>query len=413
MEPNMTEDELKRRAEKLRPGITTAWPYLQEKGYVSEALDRPFDEDMVKYVVREFDELPKLGRGGAIGRGGDRGREDRDTVQASLKEVELEHQAALEQYLAMCAACDADVYRFRKTVLGGHTISSADARKLMDSPAARVLSTAAFGDWGIPFLNHTAELVDHETDLVVEGHRYRATIFVDPPGISRRVEMVTWSGTPQTAKQRLVNLEYPDEESKVRNTQVWSISLLGELREVGEKLSERYRWQPAQAVWFVLTGEIPAVPALTVTRSFPSSMYHHDTLITIEASPWVSSKTVERAFRKAQIKTLGSSGGRPLGMRALKLLRFVIERIESLGIEELGRLEEGKRPPGAPTEEGWRVPELVAQYPWYRKMPNGKRLVREWNDKGPKKWSYGDNTRWFWKDYHRTKKAVAFGPPYQ
>jgi hypothetical protein len=411
MEPNMTEDELKRRAEKLRPGITTAWPYLQEKGYVSEALDRPFDEDMEEYIVREFDELPKLGRGGAIGRGVDRGHEDRDMVQASLKEVELEHQAALEQYLAMCAACDADVYRFRKTVLGGQTISSEEARKLVDSPAAGVLSKAAFGVWGIPLLNHTAELVGPETDPVDGGRRYRATIFVDPPGISRQVEMVTWSGTSQTAKQRLVNLEYPDEEGKVQFIEVWSNSLLGKLREVGEKVSERYRWQPAQAVWFVLTGEIPAVPALTVTRSFPSSMYHHDTLITVEASPWVSPKTVEKAFRKAQIKTLGSSGGRPLGKRALKLLRFVIERIESLSIEELGQLEEGKKPPGAP--KGLWGLELIAQYPWYRKMPNGRRLVREWNETSPKKWSYGDNTRWFWKDYHRTKKAVAFGPPYQ
>jgi len=413
MEPNMTEEELKRRAEKLRPGITTAWPYLEDKGYVGEALDQPFDEDMVEYVVKEFDELPKLGRGGAIGRGVDRDHEDRDTVQASLKEVELEHQAALEQYLAMCATCDADVYRFRKTVLGGQTISSADARKLVDSPAARVLSTAAFGNWGIPLLNHTAELVDHETDLVTGGRQYRATIYVDPPDITRQMQMVTWAGTSQIGKQRLVNLEYPDEVGKVQFFEVWSISLLGELREVGEKLSERYRWQPAQAVWFVLTGEIPAVPALTVTRSFPSSMYHHDTLITVEASPWVSSKTVERAFRKAQIMTLGSRGGRPLGKRALKLLRFVIERIESLGIEELGKLEEGQRPPGAPKEKGWQVLELVAQYPWYRKMPNGKRLVREWNETTPKEWSYGDNTRWFWKDYHRTKKAVSFGPPYQ
>ena len=110
----------------------------------------------------------------------------------------------------------------------------------------------------------------------------------------------------------------------------------------------------------------------------------------------MSSKTVERAFRKAQIKTLGSSGGRPLGKRALKLLRFVIERIESLGIEELGKLEEGKRPPGA--EEGMSGLELVTRYPWYRKMPNGKGLVREWNETSPKRGGYGDNTRWFWKD---------------
>lgn len=390
--------------------LADLWTEAEERGLVDETCTYGMQvEDLVdhsKSVLRWW--RKREGRSQLKRRGS-----DGKPVRVSLGDVELEHKAALEEYLAMCAACDADVYLFRKTVPGGQTISPEEARKLVASPAARVLSKAAFEGWGIPLLNHTARLVDHETDLVTKGLLYRATIYVDPPGLTRQVEMVTWSGTPQTDNQRLVELEYPDEEGKVQFIEVWSISLLGKLREVGEKLSERYRWQPAQAVWFVLTGEIPAVPALTVTRSFPSSMYHHDTLITIEASPWVSSKTVERAFRKAQIKTLGSSGGRPLGMRALQLLRFVIERIESLGIEELEKLKEGKRPPGAPKAKGWRVLELVAQYPWYRKMPNGKRLVREWNEKAPKKWSYGDNTRWFWKDYHRTKKAVAFGPPYQ
>src|SRR5829696_1427195 len=142
-------------------------------------------------------------------------------------------------------------------------------------------------------------------DLVTGGRQYRATIYVDPPDITRQMQMVTWAGTSQTGKQRLVNLEYPDEVGKVQFFEVWSISLLGELREVGEKLSERYRWQSAQAVWFVLTGEIPAVPALRVKRSFPYSMYHSDALITVEASPWVSPRRVAQAFRKAQAETLG------------------------------------------------------------------------------------------------------------
>jgi hypothetical protein len=71
-------------------------------------------------------------------------------------------------------------------------------------------------------------------------------------------------------------------------------------------------------------------------------------------------------------------------------------------------LEEGKKPPRAP--EHREKLELVAYYPWYRKMPNGKKLVSEWNEKYPQ-WSYGDDTRCFWKDYHRTKKSLAFGPP--
>ena len=227
---------------------------------------------------------------------------------------------------------DADVYLFRKTVLGGRTISSAGpgARRI---PSGTRLANGDLWVLGYPVTDHTAKL-DQER-IWCRKDRYRATIFVDPPGITVRAEMVTWAGTSQTAQQRLVKLEYPDEEGKVRFVEAWGTSLLGELRKVGEKLSERYRWQPAQAVWFLLSGEIPAVPALTVTRSFPSSMYHLDALITVEASPYVSSKTVEKAFRKAQIKSLGSSGGRRPG-EGLRLLRFVMERIEPLGMEELG-----------------------------------------------------------------------------
>jgi hypothetical protein len=380
---------------------------LSEQNYVEDALLMDSLEEAVEFIVSKYDEHVAEIPLRHIALANQRGEEKTDEVEVSLSSLELERKAALEEYLALCAACDADVYLFRKKVLGGQTISSVNARKLIGSPAARVLSKAAFENLDIPFLDHTAKLVDHETDLVIKGRRYRATIFVDPPSLTRQVEMVTWSGTPQTDKQRLVELDYPDEEGKVRNVQVWSISLLGELREVGEKLSERYRWQSAQAVWFVLTGEIPAVPALRVTRSFPYSMYHHDALITVEASPWVSSRTVEKAFRKAQAKTLGSRGGRRIGEKNLKLLRFVIEHTELLRM-----LEGGRRPPDAP--DHLTELELVTNLP-YMKVPNLRELVSGWNATNATnpKWIYKKGTSRFWRDYKRARKIVAFGPHYQ
>jgi hypothetical protein len=412
----MTEEELKQLVRTQRQIPEWFWTHLlSEQNYVEDALLMDSREKAVEFIKNVYDEHVAEISPGHRARGSRGGEEKTDTVQASLKEVELERQAALEQYLAMCAACDQDIYGFRKKVLKRELLAEDQAWELLKSQAAALMEAGLFKRWKVPIIGHTAEIVggDERFPVPLASEQNAATITVHPPGITRTVEMPIWAGISHAEEKCLVGLEFPNEEGRIARRKVWSTSLLGELAKVGERLSERYRWQPAQAVWFVLTGEIPAVPALTVTRSFPSSMYHHDVLITVEASPWVSSKTVEKAYRKAQIKTLGSSGGRPLGMRALKLLRFVIERIESLGMEELRKLKEGKRPPGAPTEEGWRVLELVAQYPWYRKMPNGKRLVREWNEKAPKKWSYGDNTRWFWKDYHRTKKAVAFGPPYQ
>jgi hypothetical protein len=399
------EEKLKRRAKERRAIPEEAWAYLEDRGYVAEALDMPFDEEMVEYIIKEFDALVTAspGRVGNRTQAADRSK-SRDTVRVSLGELELERKAALEEYLAMCAACDSEIYLFRKRVLGGETLSKREAWELIRSWAARILPIGLFEAWEIPFIGHTSTLDDYTQELVTKGKRHLATITVQPPSITKKVQMTTWAGISETDKQRLVGLEYPNEEGKVRGVEIWSISLLGELRELGEKLSNRYRWQPAQAVWFVLTGEIPAAVALQTTRSFVSSMYHRDTLITVEAAPWVSSKTVERAFRKAQIKTLGSGGGRPPGEKNLKLFRFVTERIEPLGL-----LEEEKRPPKAPEYLG--EIELVANH-WYMKAPEGKELVSEWNETYPQ-WSYKSDTRRFWRDYNRIRKTVAVGPPYE
>jgi hypothetical protein len=404
MEPRMTGEELKTEAKKVRPITEWVWSKLEEDLFVQDAVLKDSPEEAVEFIINVYDECvaPPPSQRDRGGRGDD-GRTD--TVEVALNDLGMEHQAALEQYLAMCAACDIDVYRFRKKVLAGELLTEDQARELLGSPAAAILRTRRFREGNIPIIGHTAEVKSFESEVLPWGSSYVATIIVHPPGVPQEERMPSWDGTTLTENQRPVALEFPDEEGRIVARPVWSISLLGELRELGAKLSERYRWQPAHAVWFVLTAEIPAVPALTVIRSVASSMYHYDTLITVEASPWVSSRTVERAFRKAQIKTPGFGGGRPPGEKNLKLLRFVIERIE-----HMGPFEEGNRPPGVP--EHMVGFELVAQYPLYRKMPNGNGLVHEWNETYPQ-WSYVDDTRRFWRDYHRIKKTVAFGPPYK
>jgi hypothetical protein len=276
----------------------------------------------------------------------------------------------------------------------------------LKSPAAAFLETRYFELWGIPIVGHTAEVKSPDSEWFPWGRRYVATLTIDPPGITREVSMSPRPGGSHPEKRRPLVLKFPDEESGVAIHEVWSVSLLGELKEVGEKLHKRYRWHTAEAVWFVLTGETPAVPALTVTRYFPSSMNHHpdrDVLITIEASPWISSGSVARAFRKSQIETLGSSAGSSPGEKNLKLLRFVIEHTDPLGM-----LEAGSRLPKTPDHR--RELELITNLQ-YVKVPEGKKLVNEWNEMYPK-WSYGGNTKNFWRDFKRIRKSVAIGPPY-
>ena len=114
---------------------------------------------------------------------------DTKPVRVSREELELERQAALEEYLAMCAACDVDVYRFRQNVLEGELLSQGQARELLGSPAAALLETRLFKGGDIPIVGHTAEVESYERDVVPPGvEQYTATLSIHPPGITHSAD---------------------------------------------------------------------------------------------------------------------------------------------------------------------------------------------------------------------------------
>ena len=179
----MDEKALKTETLKKRRIPEWFWTHvLREQNYVEDASLMDSLEEAVAFIVSTYDEHASEIPVRHIALTVQRGEEKTDEVEVSLSSLELQRKAALEEYLAMCGACDADVYLFRKKVLGGQTISSVNARQLIGSPAARVVPKADFENLDIPFLDHTAKLVDHKSDLVTKGRRYRATIFVRSSG---------------------------------------------------------------------------------------------------------------------------------------------------------------------------------------------------------------------------------------
>jgi hypothetical protein len=413
----VNEEQLRRRAGERRAILDRSWAYLRKLGFVEEALDRPFDEEMVRYIIEKYDEFAAASPG--TGNRKQTVDQERNVLPVSLSESELQRKAAFEEYVAMRAACDTGTRRFRNWVLGGRLLTARQARELVRSPAARFLEANSFDFAGgdIPLIGHHATLEPYEGERD-RGREYwhRATISVDPPGITKTVEKPSCE-EPQLASWRARKMDggggqllhFVNERGRARQVSVWSWSLLEELRTLCERLTQQYRWEPAQATMFVLTGEIPAVPALKATSSFRFSERqldatttipeYLDTTITITASAWVPSKTVARAYRTAQTMILGGNGGRAPGLKNLTLFRFVTERI----------------PPSsepATQEDTSRAPKQL-------KASEGKRLVSEWNAAYPHpKWTYktsaGDlDTRRFWRDYHRIKRTIAVGPPYQ
>lgn len=391
----MNEAELLRRVEKRRTIPDRSWAYLRDKGYVDEALDRNLDDEAVDYIIDSFDELAAASPG-TLNRRQTPDRE-RDAVLVSLSESELQRKAAFEEYAAKCAACDDHTRRFRDEVLQNRLLTAEQARRLLRSPAAQFFEASAFEFRGgaIPLLDHRGTLVHYERrkGKGKEG-LHRATVLADPPGILKTVKkpphelsQVVIRGPGRTDLGGGHALHYVNERGRARRVPVWGGSPLAWLRGLSEELAQRYRWEPAQSTIFVLTGEIPAVLALKVTKSFQLSRQvlgdgawtaeYLDATIDVKAAAWVPSRTVARAYRKAQIEVLGSSGGKPPGLKNLELFRFVTKRMPA----------------------GFEV------------MPEGNKLVSEWNEVHPQ-WAY-KNTRQFWRDYRRIERTIAVGPPYK
>lgn len=401
----MKEEELKQRAMKHRRIPERSWAYLREEGNVDDALRQGLDEEMVEYIIKKFDRLAAASPGG----GGRRQTPDqeRGEIPVSLRESEPERKAAFEEYAAQRATRDDGVRWFRERVLGDRLLTAKQARELLRSPAARFLeaSTFEFAGGDVPLVGHRATLENYEPKRGNDREVcHRATVSVAPPGITETVEY-TFYDAPQLIPKRTrykdgtggQALYYVNERGRARKVSVWDRSLLERLRSLSEELAQWYRWEPAQATMFVLTGAIPAVPALKVGRSVKSiqdlldaktpTPEYIDAKILIEASAWVSWETVKKGYREAQIKVMGTSGGKPPSPKNLKLFRFITARVEPTST--LG----------------------------YTRMPNGKSLVSEWNEAYPE-WAYKDsvgdlNTRQFWRDYNRIRKTIAVGPTYQ
>ncbi len=134
------------------------------------------------------------------------------------------------------------------------------------------------------------------------------------------------------------------------------------LHKLAAELCRRYPWEPQDAVWFVLTGEVPWVPPLTARIKGPSLPNNHGT-ITITAMHWVPNATVGTFYAELRARYV-DSGPTP-SLRQLAVFRFVTE--QSSGITE--RLVYGLNTP-----------------PW-------RSLQSQWNEEYPQghDWHYSDH----------------------
>jgi len=253
---------------------------------------------------------------------------------------------AFAEYLARAAANTPRVRRFRKAVCGG-IVEPKEAYAVIRS----------------------STLAEHSRLALQEELPVNCRAQARPINDALAIKLV--GGKPALWQQREIEdfpnryVAYPGEDGWEQLARVDRHSVLHELKELGDWLAERYRWQPAQAVWFVLTGGIPEVPAMRVGTTTQYRGDHTRAEITLQVDARVPARAVLEAFRKYQHLIL-KGDNRPLGQRNLAVFRFVIARLDG-----------------------------------HRNRRRWCELMAEWNGEQPE-WHY-DNSQNFARDYYRAR----------
>lgn len=161
---------------------------------------------------------------------------------------------------------------------------------------------------------------------------------------------------------------------------------------------ERYPWELADATWFVLTGEVPAMPPARGQYKVKRGNHYAYGQITLTVMPWVPAKTVSELYRKVQRQALGGDN-QPLKEKALNLVRFVMEHVYPVGLSSEERRRLGQR-----LIDEWNQTEWVREQPQDERPKDAQKWRRHRAYEGP------GRTRQFWRDFSRQLQAVAYQP---
>jgi hypothetical protein len=137
-------------------------------------------------------------------------------------------------------------------VLGDHLLTAEEAKALLTSPAAEYFTAEELIEAGAPIVSHTATLeetmppggiefdVQSGTMRPIGGHfGPRIAVHVQPPGV-------------------LLSRSWDDMRKEILSQLAVTVALL----------TESSPWKEYQAEQFVLTGEIPFIPALDVETAW-------------------------------------------------------------------------------------------------------------------------------------------------
>ncbi len=303
----MHEGELRRTArEHFGKQIPTwIWRLLRADGY--------FDEDAEEdpeFGLRRIRQLLQIGPSAA------RPTTPKPSPKPRFTAGELLRAHASSDYAAKAAEQFVEVRRFREDILGDDLLSDDEAERFLLSQAARMFHPYEFKLAGLPLARHHSEVVHERSE---HPRLFEADVRVDPPGTVLKfrrdpVPEVPWlEGRPLGEASFLIG--FPSGPTEIW---YWNDSVIHALLQVVNSLVERhgYPWNAVQAMWFVLTGEVPFVAPLKGGFNTRVGSHGNRVTVTMTIEPWVSAETVLGFYRDYQRRLLDRHN-RPLSGRHL------------------------------------------------------------------------------------------------
>ena len=239
------------------------------------------------------------------------------------------------------------VEAFREKSLEGRVLGAVEAEQLVRSPTTAILPAETLR--GIPLSERTATRVEH-VQVVDESGRVEETFRLEFVGDGERHTL----GRSFSPPAHSANLEFLSAagESTVR---VYPDSLLDELRVLSEDLSKRYGWRRSEATWFVLTGRTPDIHGVFARPTYMWTDDHTHAAIQMTIQPWVTTRSVARAYKDLQTILFRQIQGDPEGQpqvhptkrKSLDFFDFVSERLMGGSSYRVTMLAWNRKHPGA------------------------------------------------------------------
>ncbi len=289
------------------------WDQIDEDGN----LPRDDDEENWDFALHEARKL--LAYEEKLGGRVRRQRDPDKQITPTLEEAESRRANAMMLYWAKNAACEQEVCSFRKRVLNHQLLTRQEARQFLASPMLSVFSQHEIEKAGVPILGHAARWKRKGVERVDTGFCWHLVVEVESAAIEMSYDRITTGP--------IEHLWYPGIDDWGTAAEVWPQSVMHDLLRASESIAERYGWVKGQAPMFILTGIMPLTHALTFTIDH-DALGRQSIIMTIE--PWVTKKTVMRAYHQAQQKIYSSVPG-PIGEQNAAIFEFIIERMDANG----------------------------------------------------------------------------------